>query len=325
MAPDSDVPTDIASQLLDDPEFKDALVRDLRIAFAYPVESEETSLHAFTTTVFASYGAVALTDGKADYRLFGVARRVKWFMVAATPVVADRDSYPTWLDVSESGSGARLVAVYQPDTGFTGYLSPAEGADDVEMPDWVVPRIPWTSDPFEPRGGTTPPGNAAVVRLVRSLAKAQVPEIASRPLPAGYTASPHTHPGIGRLRQFNATEFGQVLLPRSEAQLYEVIDRESHRTDFMGPRHNGPVSLTYTTWNADSDFSALVNTQTHRALQVRGLIELRDPVWRGRVLSVDLVFDAHLGIQPTLLHCEIDWKSMKVRRVVPYGPLSPLQ
>jgi hypothetical protein len=95
--------------------------------------------------------------------------------------------------------------------------------------------------------------------------------------------------------------------------------------DFSGPGKGGPVKVFTVTWNDPGDYVGIVNTRTGRALTVTGAAWLTNASWRGRILSIDLVTDNFVGSSRSLLHCEIDWKTMAVLRVVPYGPLSPFE
>jgi hypothetical protein len=327
------VATDGAGILLAKPGVRKAVTRYLRTANR--PKPEDVGIAIFpacdlATTVFVPYGAVAEDGSTNRFRLYGAVCQVNVVTWGAVPLLSGSSDRPVWLDIRTDGADPKVVAVHDLEQEWFDHSL----GDDTEkiraVPEWVMHRFPILDLEDEEGDISLTEASARPIsaRLALIWLPSRVPQSASIELPAGYDAGPHDHPGIGEHRQLSPSQVRLVFKPVKEADLIGFADESaSDWVDFSGPDlQDGPVRLFQVVWNDPADYSGIVNQTTHRALrspEQKGWWEFRDPVWTGDILTVDIALDENIGATPTILHCEIDWKTMKVLRAVPYGPLSP--
>jgi hypothetical protein len=329
--------TDVAPMLLARPGVRQVIASYLR-AQNKP-RAEDVGIAIFPATdmaasVFVPYGAVAVSGHKDRFRLYGAVSQTSVIMMGpATPYLTYPASTPVWLDVRAGGGTVRIAATHSIEDAWFDHSLRDDTAAARAIPDWIMHRIPVNNDDSE-GGGTTvyePAGGPAMLRLARAWMLPRIPKGSSAPLPTGYTGTPHQHPGIEAGAQLSSAEVRQVFRPSKEGDLlgFSGEDSDVQDVDFSGPDpQSGPVRLFQVIWNDPADYSGILNVETHRALRSppeKAWWEFRDPVWLGHVLYVDIVLDGRVGLAPTILHCEIDWRTMTVIRAVPYGPLSPFE
>ena len=311
----STVTTDVANALLQQTGVRNALLSFLRSKFADTSESEATTL---TTTVFVPYGAVDVSGDGRRIDLYGAACTAYWSMLGPVPNLDGRRDLPARLDVELADGSAKVMAFSDISAAYLDHDMGDETTATRAVPPWVLDRMPGLEPDWIEL--TEHKADDTTIRLVREWAFPSPPRDASSSLPPGYSGSPHDHPGIGRLRQLSAPQAALIFQRLGESKVTRLPDAE---VDYSGPTKRGPVRVFHTAWNDDGDYSGIVNTASHTALVVSDGAWFTNPSWLGRRLIVDVITDAFVGDSPTLLHCEINWQTMKVLRIVPYGPLSP--
>lgn len=319
------VSADVAASLLARPEVRQAIDQQLgAIDWGYEPESAADP-QPVKTTIFQACGALPFTRDPTKFRIFGVAWQRTWLLIGALPSLHGIGSGPAWIDVDTSptlytlGAHAAATSVVSVRAGdLAGGLDTSVAA---AVPGWVVDRI--NRLPRSPRDETEfalpPEARTEMVRLIRSWVDPRVTRDMTRSLPKGYTAQPHSHQFSAALKQLSPAAVDSIFQRRASSSLDVDFKRN------LAQAADSPLQWAQTTYNWVGDYHALLNKKTGRALKILGFsrFDEGDLVWRGSVLIIDLVVDSEVGLQPSGLHCEIDWKKMRVLRAIPYGPVSP--